>query len=269
MSDNSKVNHFIELNGKTALLTGAAGYLGREFALTLTELGADLILTDINSQKLIELQNDIHNSYGRSPQVIVCNLSNNLERHEFLQQVNSSFTKIDILINNAAYTGASNLAGWNASFEHQSVSAFESALDLNLTSVFEITRGLVDQLKRSGNGSIINIASIYGLYAPDYSLYADTDMHNPAGYAVSKAGVIQFTKWLAATLGPTIRANSISPGGIYRDQNQDFVARYSNKTALKRMAKEQDISGVLAFLASDMSGYMTGQNLIVDGGWGI
>ena len=124
-------------------------------------------------------------------------------------------------------------------------------------------------LKATEGASIINIASIYGEYGPDWSLYEGTYMSNPAAYSASKGGLIQFTRWLATTIAPDIRVNAISPGGIFRNQPEVFVKRYEAKTPLGRMATEDDFRGVVAFLASDMSRYVTGQNLVMDGGWGV
>ena len=128
---------------------------------------------------------------------------------------------------------------------------------------------LMPLMKSSDNASIINIGSIYAKLAPDYSIYEGTNMHNPAAYGASKAGLIHLTKWLAATLGPEIRVNAISPGGIYRQQDEQFVRRYTHKTVLKRMATEEDIVPAMIFLASDNARYITGQNLVIDGGYSI
>ena len=143
------------------------------------------------------------------------------------------------------------------------------ALEVNLTSVFHLCQLFTQVLRESQNGTIINIASIYGEYGPDWSLYEGTPMTNPAAYASSKGGVIQFTRWLATTLGPDIRANVISPGGVARGQPDSFVDRYKSRTPLGRMAREDDFRGAVAYLASDMSAYVTGQVLRVDGGWGV
>ena len=124
-------------------------------------------------------------------------------------------------------------------------------------------------LKSQEGASIINIASIYGLYGPDWSLYEGTNMNNPAAYAASKGGLIQLTKWLATTIAPEVRVNAISPGGIFRNQSTIFVKRYEDKTPLGRMASEDDFRGAIAYLATDMSKYVTGQNFSVDGGWGV
>ena len=137
-----------------------------------------------------------------------------------------------------------------------------------MIAIFHLCQGLTPLLKKVEGSSIVNIASIYGANGPDWSLYEDTNMSNPAAYGASKGGLIQLTRWLATTIAPEVRVNSISPGGIFRNQPELFVKRYIEKTPLRRMASEDDFRGAIAFLASDMSKYVTGQNLIVDGGWG-
>ena len=136
-----------------------------------------------------------------------------------------------------------------------------------MTAVFDLSKGFAEILRKNGHGSIINISSIYGINGPDYSLYKGTEMGNPAAYAASKGGLIQLTRWLATTIAPDIRVNSISPGGVYRSQPSEFVERYEAKTSLGRMATEEDFKGVIAYLSSDLSSYVTGQNIVVDGGW--
>ena len=152
-------------------------------------------------------------------------------------------------------------------FESQSLSSWRNALEINLTAPFHLSQGLLPLLLKSTDPSIVNISSIYGELGPDWTLYSQTSMGNPAGYSVSKGGLLQLTRWLSTTLAPNVRVNSISPGGIYRNQPQEFHSRYVKKCPMGRMANESDIVGALLFLASDLSSYITGENLFVDGGW--
>jgi NAD(P)-dependent dehydrogenase (short-subunit alcohol dehydrogenase family) len=177
--------------------------------------------------------------------------------------------RINILINNAAFVGTSGLDGWAVKFEEQTVETWRRALEVNITCAFDLSKELSPKIKESGNGIIVNISSIYGNLAPDYSLYNETEMGNPAAYSVSKGGLNQLTRWLATTLSPNIRVNTISPGGVFRNQPNKFVERYKNKTPLGRMATEEDFKGVIAYLTSDLSEYVTGQNIFVDGGWSV
>ena len=176
---------------------------------------------------------------------------------------------LNILINNAAFVGTSELQGWHVPFEKQTVDTWRRAMEVNLTAAFDLCQGLAPMLKIAKGANIINITSIYGEYGPDWSLYKNTSMSNPAAYAASKGGLIQFTRWLATTLAPHVRVNAISPGGISRNQPANFVQRYEARTPLGRMATEDDFRGVVAHLSSDLSKYVTGQNLAVDGGWGV
>jgi NAD(P)-dependent dehydrogenase (short-subunit alcohol dehydrogenase family) len=176
---------------------------------------------------------------------------------------------LSILVNNAAFVGTSDLQGWAVPFESQTVETWRRALEVNLTAAFDLCRGLTPSLTASEGGAIINIGSIYGTFGPDWQLYEGTSMANPAAYAASKGGLIQLTRWLATTLAPAVRVNAISPGGIVRGQPQVFIDRYEERTPLGRMATEDDFRGAVAYLASDLSKYVTGHNLPVDGGWGV
>jgi NAD(P)-dependent dehydrogenase (short-subunit alcohol dehydrogenase family) len=142
-------------------------------------------------------------------------------------------------------------------------------MEVNLTAVFDLCQGLLPKLKLSDSPSIVNIASIYGIQGPDWRIYEDQNMANPAAYSVSKGGLIQLTRWLATTIAPEIRVNAIAPGGIKRNQPEEFIKRYSAKTPLGRMGTEDDLKGAVAYLSSDLSKYVTGQVLSVDGGWGV
>jgi NAD(P)-dependent dehydrogenase (short-subunit alcohol dehydrogenase family) len=198
-----------------------------------------------------------------------CDFENTSSRKSLFDSVSNQFEKLNILINNAAITGDALKEGWSVPFLEQSINSWNRAMQVNLNSCFEICQHFYPMMKNSYGANIINIASIYGSYGPDWSLYKGTKMGNPAGYGVSKAGLIQLTRWLSKTLGPEIRVNSISPGGILRNQDQEFQKRYLSRTPLERMAVESDFRGPITLLATELGKYITGQNLIVDGGWGV
>jgi NAD(P)-dependent dehydrogenase (short-subunit alcohol dehydrogenase family) len=263
------INKLIKLSGRRALITGASGGLGRAISETLAELGADLILTDREGTNLEEIRNSLMEKWSIQVEWRACNLECQTARSELITEYSSCKRGLNILVNNAALAGTAELTGWAVPFEEQTVETWRRALEVNLTAVFDLSKGFSSTLKNEPGGAIINIASIYGLYGPDWSLYADTNMSNPAAYGASKGGLIQFTHWLSTTLAPLVRVNAISPGGIYRGQPDVFVERYSSRTPLKRMATEDDFRGAIAYLASDLSRYVTGQNLVVDGGWGV
>jgi NAD(P)-dependent dehydrogenase (short-subunit alcohol dehydrogenase family) len=257
-----RLKQLMGMDGRTVLVTGALGWLGRVICETLAEMGASVIAVDRPGSQL-ETLSDL----GGSLEYLFCDLEQQSERDTLFEAV-KGIGRLDVLINNAAFVGASGLEGWAAPFEQQSVETWRRALEVNLTAAFDLCKQATPFLRASGHGNIINIGSIYGLYGPDWSLYENTAMANPAAYSASKGGLLQLTRWLATTLGPDVRVNSISPGGIARGQPAVFVERYEARTPLKRMATEDDFRGAVAYLASDLSAYVTGHNLSVDGGWG-
>ncbi len=173
----------------------------------------------------------------------------------------------DVLVNNAAFTGTSGVPGYAVPFAEQTDDAFATALALNLTAPFSLTRRLAPLLRAGGHGSVVNVSSIYGLVGPNMGLYEGTRMGNPAAYAASKGGLAQLTRYLSTVLAPDVRVNAFAPGGIARGQAEAFVERYERLTPLARMATEDDFRGVVSWLASDASAYVTGQVIAVDGGW--
>jgi NAD(P)-dependent dehydrogenase (short-subunit alcohol dehydrogenase family) len=263
------IKELSNLKGRRALITGATGSLGKVMADTLAELGADLVLVDRPGSDFDNLSADLSERWRIKVECQACDLEHQVQRNNLIALLKNSDLELNILINNAAFVGDSNLQGWNVPFEQQNVETWRRVLEVNLTAIFHLCQGLTPLLKAAEGGSIINIASIYGLYGPDWSLYEGANMSNPAAYGTSKGGLIQFTRWLATTIAPDICANAISPGGVFRNQPKEFVQRYNAKTPLGRMATEDDFRGVVAYLASDLSKYVTGQNIVVDGGWGV
>jgi NAD(P)-dependent dehydrogenase (short-subunit alcohol dehydrogenase family) len=257
-----------DLSGRRTVITGGAGHLGRVMAQTLAGMGADLVLVDLDSEKLEGIGEELKNRFSSVVQTISCDLESEEERGDLAKTVLEA-GEINVLINNAAFVGTTELSGWAEPFEKQTLVAWRRAMEVNLTAAFHLCQLFAPALKVCRGSSIINVGSIYGSIAPDWSLYEGTDMANPAAYGVSKAGLVQLTKWLASTLAPSVRVNSISLGGIERGQPQAFIGRYIKKTPLCRMACEKDIIGAIAFLSSDLSSYVTGHNLSVDGGWSI
>ena len=264
----AEYSQLFDVSGKSVLLTGGAGQLGRKIAETFILLGANVILVDKDDQELEKVVKEFEKNLDVKIDFFVCDLEVEEQRLLLINKFLNSSKKIDVLINNAAFVGTSELGGWNTSFEFQSIETWRRALEVNVTAAFQLVQGLTKVLRRVSSPSIINIASIYGVYAPDWRLYDDTEMNNPAAYSVSKAGLIQLTKWMASLLGPEIRVNAISPGGIARNQPDNFVEKYISRTSLGRMAVEDDLVGTVVFLASPASKYITGQNIIIDGGWG-
>lgn len=255
------------LSGRFGLITGAAGHLGSAMADALLQSGCSVILLDRNQDQLGSVCDSLSKLNEGKVHMVACDLESETDRIAMASHVNAEFGKLDILINNAGFVGDNTLQGWVTPFAEQSIETWRRALEVNLTAPFHLAQLFAPMLKQSGKGTIVNISSIYGMLGPDMSLYEGTAMGNPAGYAASKGGLIQLSRWLATTLAPHIRVNTVSPGGIGRGQPKSFSDQYIEKTPLKRMGQEEDFLGVIAFLASDLSAWVTGQNIVVDGGW--
>jgi NAD(P)-dependent dehydrogenase (short-subunit alcohol dehydrogenase family) len=252
----------IRLDGRVALVTGGAGHLGRALAAAFVDLGATVALADREPALTAAAAAAVDHC---SPFVVDFSVDGSAA--ELPGRVHGELGRLDIVVNNAAFVGASELAGWAVPFAQQSVETWRAALEVNLTTAFALTQAAAPLLAASRHGSVVNVASIYGIVGPDPRLYEGTAMGNPAAYAASKGGLVQLTRWLATTLAPEIRVNAVTPGGIQRDQPAAFVERYAARTPLGRMATEDDIIGAVTWLASDLAAYVTGHNLVVDGGW--
>lgn len=268
------IQNKFDMTGKTALITGSAGLLGKQFALTLGQAGANLVLADLNldlaSANASELQKD-----GYQAIAVRVDVTNPDSCREMVEAVLKNFGSLDVLINSAALDpkfDASNLIkqGANA-FEEYSLDAWRQALDVNLTGTFLASQASAQAMLQQGRGVIINICSTYGLVGPDQRLYERPDgskSFKPVYYSVTKAGILGFTRYLAAYYaGKNIRVNALTPGGVYNDHDEVFMQNYSARTILGRMADLDEMSGAMLFLCSDASSYMTGSNLVVDGGW--
>ncbi|WP_240222238.1 SDR family oxidoreductase [Rheinheimera hassiensis] len=263
------VNELMSLEGKVAVITGGAGHLGRTAANTLAELGASIVLVDINADSLKSVSDSLVATYGVTVVNIVVDMEDSKQLESVCCEIEKHFSHIDVLINNAAFVGSSGLEGWVTDFEHQTAATWRRALEVNLTAPFILVQSCISLLRKSTQASVINIGSIYGILGPDMSLYDDTKMGNPAAYAASKGGITQFGRWLATVLAPDVRVNTITPGGIARNQPDSFVNRYVARTPLKRLATEEDFKGALVYLSTNLSAYVTGQNIVVDGGWSV
>ncbi|MDR3355420.1 MAG: SDR family oxidoreductase [Synergistaceae bacterium] len=257
------------LKGRSALVTGGAGHIGFAIADGLAELGANVILLDRETDRGKALCEELRARWGVGGEYIDADLERADQYADLPSRVESCWGRLDILVNCAAFVGTTNLDGWNEPFERQSLDAWRRALEVNLTAPFAVTQMLLRLLIASGRGSVVNIASIYGMTGPVPSLYEGTGMNNPAAYGASKGGLLQLTRWLATTLAPRVRVNAVTPGGVARGQDERFSSRYRARTPMGRMATEEDIKGAAAFLASDLSAYVTGQNIVADGGWSV
>lgn len=257
------IKELMNLDGRVALVTGGAGRIGEALCEALAELGASVAVLDLSEEDCHRIASRI----GTKCLPLAIDLADEQSVRSAPNLVRERFGRLDVLVNCAALVGTSELKGWATSFDEQSVDTWRLALEINLTAPFLLTQVCAELLRQSGKGSVININSIYGMVGPDLGLYEGTPLGNPAAYAASKGGLLQLTRWLATSLAPEIRVNSITSGGVARNQPDAFVERYVKRTPLKRMAIEEDLKGAVAYLASDLSSYVTGQNLIVDGGW--
>jgi len=242
------------LINKVIIVTGGSGLLGKSIIENLEIEGAIVINAEIN------INDDLENN------IICCDVTEESSVNRTLKIIFNKYGKIDGFVNNA-YPRTDD---WGAKFEEIKFESWRRNIDMQLNSVFITTKGVIEIMKEQGFGSIINIASIYGVLAPDFSIYEGTTMTMPAAYSAIKGGVISYSKYLASYYGKYgIRVNCVSPGGIYNNQPQDFVNNYTKKVPFSRMGNPSDISPVISFLISEKANYITGQNIIIDGGFSI
>lgn len=262
------LNQLMDLRGRVALITGGAGHIGGAFADSLAEIGASIAVLDISDDGSSEVANRIHNEYSVETLAVPVDLANEEDVLVAANEAIDHFGRLDILVNCAAFVGTTQLPGWSGPFMEQSSDTWRACLEVNLTAPFVLTKACTNALKESGHGAVINIGSIRNLTGIDPNIYEDSGVKlPPSAYSASKAGLMQMTSYLASVLAPHVRVNSISFGGIERNQPEPFHSRYIERTPLARMGTEEDAKGAIAYLASDLSAYVTGHNLIVDGGW--
>jgi len=260
------VKKLFDLTGKVVIITGAAGMLGSRYAYGLSKQGANVVLADINFSECKKIEKDIKNSFETNPYSIKLDLTKIKSIESMVSNVLKKYSKIDVLINNAAYQGNPKIR--TAGFEKLSLDIWQQAIDVNLTGVFLCCQNIGKQMLKQKSGNIINIASTYGLVGPDQRIYGKSGQNSAAFYAATKSAILNLTRYLSAYWQRTgIRVNTFSPGGVENKQDPDFIKKYSSRTPLKRMARKDEYVGSLIFLASDASSYMTGSNLVVDGGW--
>lgn len=254
----------MNLRGRVALVTGGAGHLGSAFCDALAEAGCRVVVLDLAPEAVAA---QVRERFGVETHALAVDLAEEKAVRAVPQRVLEAFGRLDILVNNAALVGSSQLRGWAVAFAAQDAETWRRAFEINLTAPFVLTQACAELLTASGHGCVVNIGSIYGLVGPDLRLYEGTALGNPAAYAASKGGLLQLTRWLATVLAPKVRVNAITPGGVWRNQPEPFRRAYIERTPLRRMATEEDLKGAVIYLASDLSSYVTGQNIVVDGGW--
>jgi len=254
-----RYNNLFDLSKKVVVVVGGAGLIGREIVKSLSDFGAMVYVADNDKKAAKKIQ-------AKGVKSIHLDIGSEESTRKALNEVYNANNKIDILIN-CAYPRSSD---WGLKLEDVSFDSWKDNVNNHLGGYFLCSKVAANLMKKNKKGVIINFASIYGIVAPDFGLYQGTKMTMPAAYSAIKGGVISFTKYLATYYAKfNIRANVISPGGVFNGQDSAFVKKYAKKTPLNRMAVPKDIVGAVIFLASDASSYVTGQNLIVDGGWSV
>jgi 2-deoxy-D-gluconate 3-dehydrogenase len=267
------------LNGRVGVVTGGAGLLGAEFCRTLAEAGASVVVADLDETAASVLANAIARDGGRAL-ALESDVTSPASVQAMVQAALDTFGRLDILVNSAALDpkfdpksqGARSAESPNSlPFEDYPLDLWNQALAVNLSGAFLCCQAAARPMLAQGGGVMVNLSSIYGLAAPDQRMYqrpGEPPQYKPAYYPVTKAGILGLTKYLAAYYaGKNIRVNALSPGGVYNGHDEDFVKAYSARAVLGRMAEKDEMNGALLFLVSDASKYMTGANLVVDGGW--
>ncbi len=239
------------LEGKIIVVTGGAGLLGKEIVSYLRSKGAIVISADIKQD-------------GDDPHSRSLDIGSESSIQGLVDTLIKEFGRVDGWVNNA-YPRTSD---WGNKLEDTPLESWRKNVDMHLNGYFICSKIILEQMKKQGSGSLISMASIYGMVGPDFTIYEGTTMTTPPAYAAIKGGLINFSRYLAAYYGPfNVRVNCVSPGGIFDHQAESFVQNYTRKVPLRRLGTPGDISPAIAFLLSDDSAYITGHNLVVDGGW--
>lgn len=251
--------YLFDLRNKVVVVVGGAGLIGSEIVKGLSDFGAKVYIADTNEKAAKKIR-------AKGVKFIYLDITSEDSVHNALNQVCNATKKIDVLIN-CAYPRTSD---WGLRLEDVPFDSWKDNVNNHLGGYFLCSKVAAGLMKKKTKGVIINFASIYGVVAPDFSIYQGTKMTMPVAYSAIKGGIISFTKYLATYYAKyNIRANVISPGGVFNGQDSTFLKKYAKKTPLNRMAASKDVVGAVIFLSSDASSYITGHNLIIDGGWSV
>ena len=258
-----------DVSGKVIILTGASGFLGTQFAEGLSQAGAHVVLADTNFKRCKELELKFKKKYNASPLAVKLDVTSKKSIKNMISKILKKYSKIDVLINNAAFQGT---VGKQRAVDLVDVplSIWNKGINVNLTGVFLVSQLVGKVFLKQKHGIIINISSAYGMIAADQRIYAKSGQNSMAFYAATKSALLNLTRYFASYWNRTgIRVNSLSPGGVERIevQGKSFIKNYSYKTMLGRMAHKDEYIGALIFLCSNSSSYMTGSNLVFDGGF--
>ena len=272
-----KMKDLFNLKDKIAVITGGSGFLGSEFALTLSNIGAMPIVLDKNKNSLQLLEKKFKKKKLRGLFFLV-DLNNENKVNVAIDLIIKKYRKIDCLINAAGFTDQNMLktnVNFFEKFEKYNFQLWQRSLNGNLSSVFLVTKSVAKYMIKRKKGSIVNIASDVGIISPDHRIYEPNKKFNykgvnfntPISYSVAKSGIISMTRYLATYWAKKgIRVNCVSPAGVYKKHNKKFVEQLSQRIPLGRMAKSDELNGAIIYLCSNASSYVTGHNLVVDGG---
>tara|TARA_B100000678_G_scaffold38293_1_gene28016 strand:- start:2169 stop:2999 length:831 start_codon:yes stop_codon:yes gene_type:complete len=273
MEKTNVIPKIFDVKHKNIVLTGASGTLGSQYSHFLSAAGANMILVDLDDKKNKMLEKQIVKKYHTKCKSYLADISNKEEIKNVSSKIISEFGTIDGLINNAGFTSTfakKQTKSYVTSFEEFPLELWNKTLAVNLTGVFLCSQEFGKVMAKRKKGVIINIASHYGLIGADQRIYGKSGLNLSASYAASKAGIVNLTRYLASYWRKkNIRVNTLTPGGVLnrKHHSREFVKKYSERTILNRMANENEYNGAILFLISDASSYMTGGNLVIDGGW--
>ena len=273
MEKTNVIPKIFDVKHKNIVLTGASGTLGSQYSHFLSAAGANMILVDLDDKKNKMLEKQIVKKYHTKCKSYLADISNKEEIKNVSSKIISEFRTIDGLINNAGFTSTfakKQTKSYVTSFEEFPLELWNKTLAVNLTGVFLCSQEFGKVMAKRKKGVIINIASHYGLIGADQRIYGKSGLNFSASYAASKAGIVNLTRYLASYWRKkNIRVNTLTPGGVLnrKHHSREFVKKYSERTILNRMANENEYNGAILFLISDASSYMTGGNLVIDGGW--
>jgi len=263
-------NTRFDLTGKVIVVTGGNGLLGSAYCQALAEHGAHVVVADLPGAHPQEAAQDLSQRTGRRALGLPCDVAVEADVVELFQRTLQEFGRVDGVMNNAAATGEHLMreGAVFSPFEDYPLAVWEAVLRVNLTGVFLVAREGGKALLKSGGGSMVNVSSTYGVVGPDHRIYEGMKFASFPGYSASKAGVHGLTRWLATYWGDKgIRVNTLVPGGVENRHDPEFVRRYAERTPLRRMARREDMVGMVVYLMSDAAAYATGQQYFVDGGW--
>ena len=269
--NTKKSSELFSLANKVVIVTGGAGLLGQVFCQALVDVGAHVAIVDLDLASAETAAKRVNKSDAQKVVAFESDITSPESVTQMVANVVKQLGRIDVLVNNAASKGSS-LDAFFESFEDYSLKTWREVMSVNIDGLFLVAQAVGKQMKKQGGGSIIQTSSIYGVVAPDQRIYEGSEyngraINTPAVYSASKAAVNGLTSYLSTYWASSkIRVNSLTPGGIASGQNSEFNKKYSNRVPLGRMGEASELVGALIYLASDASSYVTGQNLIVDGG---